>query len=558
MRPAAGLLSLIVAGVMAHGLLGLTDHVLWDGFWYHAQLAQPTPTGMLRLFHEIGRPLDLAFVKTASWLPGPYLCKWMSLIAWILVSPLVFVVLRRGALLPAPLAWMAAALAVTAPCFEVLGDLAVWPNTLAVLLFWCGWLLAVTTGPRVWSRAAAAVLWLLSFNLNSQLVFFYGLVTCMVLMRLSAPGSADRGPWWRSLGGMLRRRPEVPLLPLVFWAAKQWLTPASGHYAGYNQPEFSIQRLGAGFASFGEGWVGGSLSELAALPPWCFAIGAAIAVCAVLPRAARRRLACGDGDELNLPRCSLLVIAAFGLLAAAAVPYIAVGQGFASEGWLTRNTILMPVPVALLAAAAAIGINRLLAPRLPWLWAPPLIALIIPLAAASNANYLRLQALGAKQDAVRQHLATVIRDQGAVAIQLRDQLPVPGTIPYYPPLIWTHLAAGLGKQPRAIVVETAMLNPSRVVAEGAGYRMIHPVVDMNRAMFERVIQETTMPYIFTHLPRQGPQRMIVVEPGRIAVDPVQLGARYLWATWADPGLKQRLLDDIAKVSVAELPPVGLE
>ena len=551
----AAALSLVLTGFLAHGLLGLTDYVLWDGFWYHAQLALPSPTGMVRLFHEIGRPLDRWFVATAAWLPGPHLCKWLSLFAWTLVAPLAFVVLRRGALLPAPLAWTASALAVATPCFDVLGELAIWSNTLAVLLFWCGWTLTVVTKPRAWSRTAAAALWLLSFNLNSQLVFFYAVGGLIVLLRLAQPGGTGGTAWWRRLAGMLRRHAEVPLLPLAFWSAKQWLTPTSGHYAGYNQPRFSIELAGEGIASFGEGFLAGTLSELAALPPFVFVIGAVLGACAVLPRAARRHWSCGD-DAPTVFRCSLMMMAALVLLAAAAVPYVAVSQGFASEGWSTRNSILMPVPLGLIAVAAAIGINQLVAPRLPWLWAPPLLALLPPFAAASNANYLRLQALGAKQAAVQRQLQEVIERQGAVAIQLRDLLPIPGTIPYYPPLIWTHLAAGQGGQPRALVIETAALNPCSLVSEGSGHRLIHPVLDMNPALFERVIGETTMPYIFTHLPREGPQRMVIVQPGRTPVEPVRLGARYLWACWADPGLKQDILTHIASVSVAELPPVG--
>ena len=41
---------IVVAGVLAHGIVPLTDYVLWDGWWYAADLARPEgPTVMARL-----------------------------------------------------------------------------------------------------------------------------------------------------------------------------------------------------------------------------------------------------------------------------------------------------------------------------------------------------------------------------------------------------------------------------------------------------------------------------------------------------------------------------
>lgn len=550
--------ALVVLGILAHGVLGLTDYVLWDGFWYHAQLALPSPVVLHGLFDAIGRPLDGLFLQLAGGLSGPRVFKWLSLIAWIAVAPLVALVLGRGGRVPTAVAWSVAALAAVVPCYDVLGDVSVWPNTLALPLFWAGMAVTATLRPLPALRCLGALLLLLSFNLNSLLVFFYALALALGILGAVAP-TTDPSPqarcWMRWLA-TLRKRPEVPCLPLVFWGAKLWLTPASGAYADYNRPVFSIERVARAAASWWNDWFVATMGEIAALPWILMALAAAVGIAgALLVRERRRRW--GGGDLPSLLQCLALGACALGLLAAAGLPYALVEQGFASGGWLTRNTILMPVPAAMAVAAVVLLANRLLMPRAPWLWPAPLLALGVLCIAASNANYLRLQALGAKQEAIHRRLSDQIDRSGAVLIQLRDLLEVAGTIPYYPPLVWSHLAAGPGKPPRAMVVETAAFYPTRITGEGPERQVVHPFLPVNAALMDRIALETTIPRILDPVARQGPQRMVVVGPGRIRLDhPVRFGAQYLWASWSHPARRDSLLEGIADFSVVELPPIG--
>ena len=57
--------AILLAGLVAHSILLLTDHVIWDGWWYNVDLAKPGgPLIMGRLLGEAGRPLDLLFFQT--------------------------------------------------------------------------------------------------------------------------------------------------------------------------------------------------------------------------------------------------------------------------------------------------------------------------------------------------------------------------------------------------------------------------------------------------------------------------------------------------------------
>ena len=46
----------VASGLLAHFLVPITDHVVWDGWWYAADLGRAEgPTTMARLFQEVGR-----------------------------------------------------------------------------------------------------------------------------------------------------------------------------------------------------------------------------------------------------------------------------------------------------------------------------------------------------------------------------------------------------------------------------------------------------------------------------------------------------------------------
>ena len=52
----------VASGAIAHFLVPLTDYIIWDGWWYATDLGRVEgPAIMARLFHEVGRPLDMAF-----------------------------------------------------------------------------------------------------------------------------------------------------------------------------------------------------------------------------------------------------------------------------------------------------------------------------------------------------------------------------------------------------------------------------------------------------------------------------------------------------------------
>ena len=550
---------IIAAGIAAHGLVLLTDYVLWDGWWYAADLARPEgPTVMTRLFHEVGRPIDMAFYAPLRWLGGDPIiwAKWLSTAAWIGTAVCMRTVLQRIAGLSDVVATAVAVLVVALPILDLLGELALWMNTACVLLFWLAWVL-VSRMPELvgWRsiavRAAALGLFFVSFNLNSNLVMFYAVAAVLVGLRLPDMRPATL------VSRMPReviRHADFLALPIVFWLWKTLFTPTSGFYAtGYNQPSLAPDRLAAGYSGMTIDFVFRGLIELLSSSTW---IAAAVVV-AIVATAVMRRFPLPEPAVERPTRLGLRLLGwGLFLLLAAAFPYIVVGQSLASEGWLTRNCILCPLPVAMITCGLLIVVNRWWLSQYPKAWLAGVAAIVTLSVGGCIHNYLAYQALGAKQWAIRSKLVEMIHDSDPAVVQLRDYCQIPRTIPYYPPIIWTFLASGTSGPPKSFVIETALLAPDGVDQGPDGQpRRVIPTMPLRSEGLDEAIIGTTMPYALEQVPRVGPQIMVTIEPGSESAMASDLGLRYLILSWLAPDRLPDFLRGLIKAESRPLPSI---
>jgi hypothetical protein len=186
-------LLLLLLGLLAHGLVLLTDHLIWDGWWANADLGLPDAGILARQFRESGKPLEGWFLAPFRLIPsfeGRIAAgKLAGVACWIGSFLAMHACLRRLARLTAPVALAISALAVTAPVYEVLGDVSLAMYPACMLLFWCGWLLFAEAVERrgtaaIACRVAAAALLFLSFNVNSLLVMHYAVAATFAVLRL--------------------------------------------------------------------------------------------------------------------------------------------------------------------------------------------------------------------------------------------------------------------------------------------------------------------------------------------------------------------------------------
>ena len=140
-RTPAGLIVLLL-GLLAHGLVLLTDHVIWDGWWATADLGLPDAGILARQFRESGKPLVGWFLAPFRLIAAPEgriaAGKLAGVACWIGSFLAMHACLRRLARLEAPVALTISALAVAAPVYEVLGDVSLAMYPACMLLFWCG------------------------------------------------------------------------------------------------------------------------------------------------------------------------------------------------------------------------------------------------------------------------------------------------------------------------------------------------------------------------------------------------------------------------------------
>lgn len=549
----------VAAGIAAHGLVPLTDYVLWDGWWYAADLGRHDgPSTMARLFHEVGRPLDMAFYTPLRWLGGNPVtwAKWLGTAAWIGTAVCIGAVLKRTAGLPEAVATAVAVLIATLPVFDMLGELALWMNTGCVLLFWLSWLLlSLLPGFAGWQaiviRIIAICMFFVSFDLNSNLVMFYAVATAFAALR--APDFRPSAVWSR-LSRPLVRHADFLALPVLFWMWKTWFTPTSGFYAtGYNQPSLAPSRLMAGYLGLGLDFVLRGLVELFSSPTWLFAaLATAVASAAVMKRI--------SGTTAPAEQTCVLALRLIGwglfLLLASAFPYIAVGQQLASEGWLSRNCILCPLPVAMIACGLLMLANRWWLQGYPSAWLVGVAALATLGIGGCVHNYLSYQAFGAKQWSIREKLSAAIQESNASVVQLRDYVKIPRTIPYYAPIIWTFIADVGEWPPTSFVFETAVMAPDvfQSGADGLPRRVI-PQVPLRAETVDQMITATTMPYALERVPRTGSQILLTIEPAYESDSAADLGMRYLFLSWLEPRRLHEFVQGFTKAESYPLPSI---
>ena len=549
------LLAIAFLGLGAHGAVLLTDYLIWDGWTYSSWLSRPGELAYLeRLFKEAGRPLDMLF-----WLPFVGLsrvdlwAKWAGVATWLLNGCLMYLVLTKSRLLVKPVAFSVAVLSVVLPVFDVIGVIALWMNTACIALFWAGWWLVLSLPQKpllFWTtRGLSLCVFWLSLNLNSLLVFYYAFAACLIVLPNFRSGFAAV---LTSLRRALLRFPEFAVLPILFWAWKQIFTPTSGYYADYNKLSLSADVLGRTGRSLWKGFLLGEVNGLFESAMWVgISMVTVVAIGSLLARKLKPVPCLGSvGDN------AALVLVGFFLLLAGALPYAVVDQSFDSFGWLSRNCILFPLPLGIL-ITGAIGLSSAAfapqRPAVPWL----LLCFVVLLAIGSaNRTTLRWQAFGAKQVSIAEKLRASFAQDPPAVVQLRDYFPLPQTIYFYPPIIWTHIMSYGKGTPRTFVVETTQMAPDQIVmgADGRQERRV-TVLGIDEASLVAALEQTTMPYALTGIPRVGSQAVAIVEPGELGVDAVGLGWQYLKRRLFDRAAIPAFLDQLTSVQVRELPAI---
>ena len=551
--------AIVAFGLACHGLILLTDYIIWDGWWYAHFIRNPGETHYLtRLLSEIGRPQDMLFFLPFFLTEHiAFLAKVIGVIAWVAAAALQFRFLMSALSLSANTALIVTLISLSCPFFPFCGELTYNMYVCAVLLFWAAW---AVIGAQIarhvdgWRyRGLAVILFVASFELNSHIAHLYAVGVFVIAYRVVCGGGIpSREALVAGLVGFLRRYWELAALPVAYWVWKNTFTPTTGYYQDYN-----VVRLDP--ATIGLGYLGFLISAAMNLPATIFQAPGALVAAAILAAVGStiyRSRATEFFAGVSPPRPGWLATAAAALCLCSVFSYLAVGQPVAFTGWAARNTILLNLPFALLATAVASGLQRRFAVHHPGLMAIPFAAIVTIGLVACNLTTLRWQAFGLKQQAIQMALRDVISqnqadpDNVVNVINLRDYFIIPDTLDWYPPFVWTYLAAEDDEEPTVFVVETTRQIPDKLIQlpDGSTRTEVFPV-QIGPAQLRELLEATTGPYALTRIPSMGRTVTVTVAQGTLGNDGVAIGCDYLLRAWIDPGALPALRSSIVSVNI---------
>lgn len=546
------MLVVLAAGLAAHSLLLFTDFIIWDGWWLVQELRFGRRYDLLLSYaQEFGRPLDYVYWRLLGLFPRPEIAvKWLAVIAWITSALFIYQFWRRSARLKPVVACFIAVSFVVFPAYKMMGEAILFMNTTSVAIFWFGWFLheRSVSSRSAWLRICAVLAFAASFNLNSLLVYFYAVVFTLVLFQSRGVGFSEV---WQCALRKARAFPELVVLPVVFYAAKGWLTPAHGQHANYNKPSFDPELLVGGSA---HAW--NHLLRAEAVSwlenPAILAV-VALVVLTVLLKGWSGRWTLGYAPQAPF---GLIAFCGASLFVAAALPYIVVGQNLANDGWLSRNSILAGMPVGMMVVGGLGWLDTRLLKSSGRVWTSVASAFALLCIIASNRNVLELSAFAAKQESIRFKLNEEVLVDSPSVVQIRDFFWIPGTIAYYPPVIWTYLAAFGKPLPSTFLIDVNAVAPPQVTVEADGSRrLLLPELHIDSGTLVRLMEQTTMSSMLGGVPLQGGQRLLIIEEGSLGANGSRLGVMYLWRKlFASDGLPD-FLQAITKVNKLDLAPV---
>jgi hypothetical protein len=312
--------------VMHGGILLMPHAVFWDD-WVLYRAAAST---ILDTFRQTG-----AMFNWAGWLHvgmlglGEWTYKVLTFLLMFATGLLLRSILKRIDFLPSAMRFAVVLLFLVLPFNFARVAMIDFPYTLCYFLFFLGWQLIDR------HRYVALLLFFLSFNTNSLLVFYA--VPILDLAYRSGHLTSLRTAF-----SFIFRRLDFLLLPFLYFYIKLRFFLPSGLYAGYNQ-DYSLTRIPSRIAA--------QIDDLAGLDINYIILAIAMPLVLLLVRS---HLGNSGGAGQQHGKSRLLTIWALGflVLALGCFPYWIVGHIPSFREWNSRHQLLMPLGAALIIAAS--------------------------------------------------------------------------------------------------------------------------------------------------------------------------------------------------------------
>jgi len=332
-------------GFLTHGIILLNDGLYWDGWMLEVWQQHKDENSMRRFFSEVGMPNLYFEHRILGRLPQRKVAyRMVSLASILVIAVSVFLTaVYTNAFNPLQ-ATVISLLLLSYPAYAVTFDSVVsLQYTFKVALFYAGCFFAVTTANHSDAAsnltfAVSLILFFVSFNANSTLVFFGGFLSFYVWLVHTMSSNGIGAYEYVKVTSMA-------ILPFAFWIMKETLFPRHGHYENYNKVRF-------GAFSILQVWVRAFRYgiDVPMIKPILELVGSKHASLIFLV-AFLGVLAFDFGKNLvarPMPESLLILGTGYALLLLGAAPFMLIGQGSWEGGWGSKNFMLFHLPYALI------------------------------------------------------------------------------------------------------------------------------------------------------------------------------------------------------------------
>jgi hypothetical protein len=554
--PVAGYALVFGVGILAHWPALITDSFMWDDWLILAWITQGRFDWLYQFYSNYGiTPMGLVFLPFVATAPtastAVQLAKFICVASVLFNAALVMLISIRVAHGNRVFAVLAGAAAAVFPGLSGEGFQLTFLIYSFVPIFLIGILLFIETAlspaPRLIIRFAALFALLLSFSLNSLLVFFYAVVPAVFYASI---GREQACPKLLFAAGVrfVRRHLDFLATPLVFWALKEIFMPRVGIYARYN----ALRLDWTGIVQAYERLVPDTLQTVLFVPfsiplaIWCAAAVFIIAVLAAGPIVSRLTRDC-DSTALEL-------VILFGLgcvaLIGAVFPYYLVGRrSIQTYGFMSRDNVVFPLSVSWMTAALVCLLLRF---RWPWRvsgsdWTERLVqraaiaGFCALLAAQTLFNWRNHADWQAHYAYYRSVVEKVVHDRNIVEasiVEIIDQLPGDRTLQgwKYPTSIWTAILSAAFHKTARLAIPFPPANGSFYTPQEISQRL----------------RDTEVAFMFGDIDLNGLQSRLVVAPGQGARNPILLTLAYWRARFLAPGEMPELLQSLTELKSTPL------
>ncbi len=348
-----------LCGFLVHGLLLFNDGIYWDGWMLYSYVKESNWGALYSMFIEVGKPMTIFVYYMLAQLPSDvFVYKLIGFTSILLSGFLVYMICCQLRFLRRKDSLFIALLSLSYPAFQV----SIYRGTAVSLFYYCLFFLACFVAVNAekrsglahfLSRVCALVMFLVSFTINSLLIFYFGFLVILGFYAKEFNSLSLKQVFTR----FLPRRLDYALLPFLCWFATRSFFPPHGVYSAYNEIDLSLAKMVGIYEKFFWNSIyyqfKKAFSNLLNYPVLGLIALAIVAVLLVY-HSSSRASACHVERKVNP-----FVLLCFGLflLLLGIFPYAAVGKGPWFDGWTTRHSLLIGLPMSII----LIGFTRIVA-----------------------------------------------------------------------------------------------------------------------------------------------------------------------------------------------------